>query len=434
MIPQWVIEQKRDGGRLAEADIRAFIDGFTAGTIPDYQMSALAMAIFFKGMTDDEITILTDAMMRSGDLVDFKGWPRPTADKHSTGGIGDKLSLMLAPLAASAGLAIPMISGRGLGITGGTLDKLESIPGYNTRLSIDEFKRVIADVGCSIIGQTEHLAPADKKLYALRDVTGTVPSIPLITASIMSKKLAEGAETLVFDVKCGRAAFMKSQEQARALAESLTRVGRTLHRKTAAIITDMNQPLGCTTGNAIEVVEAVETLRGKGPADTRVLTIELAAHMTVLSGIHSDLDIARCELAKHLDDGRALEVFRKMVIAHGGNPHFIDDPTALPRPGYILEVCAPSSGYVADVDALDIGRVVLQLGGGRTKTDDVIDPAAGIDSLVQQGEHIEKGQPLMRLLAKNRSLTESQLTAAINSITLTPEKPGIRKLILERLS
>jgi pyrimidine-nucleoside phosphorylase len=433
MIPQWVIEQKRDGGILAEADIRAFIQGFTAGDIPDYQMSALAMAIFFKGMTDDEITILTDAMMRSGELVDFSGWPKPTADKHSTGGIGDKLSLMLAPLAASAGLAVPMISGRGLGITGGTLDKLESIPGYNTRLSIVEFKRVITEVGCSIIGQTDRLAPADKKLYALRDVTGTVPSIPLITASIMSKKLAEGAETVVFDVKCGRAAFMQSQEQARALAESLMRVGRALHRKTAALITDMNQPLGRTAGNAIEVLEAVETLRGKGPSDTRLLTIELTAQMTVLGGIHPDLATARSELAKHLDDGRALEVFRKMVIAHGGDPRFIDDPTALAQPGFVLEVCAPTPGYVADVDALSIGRIVLQLGGGRTKTDDVIDTAAGIDSLVQQGEHIEKGQPLMRLLAKDKSLAESQLKTALASITLTPENPGMRKLILEQL-
>ena len=433
MIPQWVIEHKRDGGVLAEAHIRAFIAGFNAGTIPDYQMSALAMAIFFKGMTDDEITILTDAMMHSGDLVDFKGWPRPTADKHSTGGIGDKLSLMLAPLAASVGLAVPMISGRGLGITGGTLDKLESIPGYNTRLSITEFKRVITEVGCSIIGQTDRLAPADKKLYALRDVTGTVPSIPLITASIMSKKLAEGAETLVFDVKCGRAAFMKSQEQARALAESLTRVGRALQRKTAALITDMSQPLGRTAGNVVEVLEAIETLRGKGPADTRLLTIELTAQMTVLGGIHPDLAAARCELAKHLDDGRALEVFRKMVVAQGGDPRFIDDPTALPQPGHILEVCAPTTGYVADVDALSIGRVVLQLGGGRTKTDDVIDFAAGVDALVQQGEPVEKGQPLMRLLAKDKSLAESQLNAALSSITLTPEKPGLRKLIIEQL-
>ena len=252
MIPQWVIEKKRDGGALDEAEIRAFVRGFTDGTIPDYQMSALAMAVFFRGMTAEETAVLTDAMMRSGDLVSFEGWPRPTADKHSTGGIGDKLSLMIGPLAASAGLAVPMISGRGLGITGGTLDKLESIPGYDTRLSVEAFKRVVAEVGCSIIGQTDRLAPADKRLYALRDVTGTVPSIPLITASIMSKKLAEGAETLVFDVKCGRAAFMRTPADALALAQSLIRVGQALGRKTGALITDMDQPLGRTAGNAVE--------------------------------------------------------------------------------------------------------------------------------------------------------------------------------------
>ena len=324
MIPQWVIEKKRDGGTLDEAEIRAFIAGFTDGAIPDYQMAALAMAIYFRGMTSEEMAILTDAMMRSGDLVTFEAWPRPTADKHSTGGIGDKLSLMIAPLAASAGLAVPMISGRGLGITGGTLDKLETIPGYNTHLSVEAFKRVVARVGCSIIGQTDRLAPADKKLYALRDVTGTVPSIPLITASIMSKKLAEGADTLVFDVKCGRAAFMQTPDSARLLAQSLIRVGRTLNRKTGALITDMDQPLGRTAGNAVEVIEAIETLKGGGPSDTRHLTIGLTAQMTVLGGIHSNAETARSELARRLDDGRALEVFRQMVTAHGGDERIID--------------------------------------------------------------------------------------------------------------
>lgn len=434
MIPQWVIEQKRDGGTLSEADIRSFIDGFTQGAIPDYQMAAFAMAVYFKGMTPEETAVLTDAMMRSGDLVDFSHWPRPTADKHSTGGIGDKLSLMIAPLAAAAGLAVPMISGRGLGITGGTLDKLESIPGYNTRLSIGDFKQVIAEVGCSIIGQTDRLAPADKKLYALRDVTGTVPSIPLITASIMSKKLAEGAETLVFDVKCGRAAFMRSSEQAQQLAESLIRVGRALNRKTAALITDMNQPLGRTAGNAVEVREAVETLRGQGPSDTRVLTIELTAHMTVLAGLHKDMETARRALSQLLDQGHALELFRKMVLAHGGDPRFIEDASALPQPGHILEVRSTGRGYVADVDALSIGRIVLQLGGGRTKTDDVIDPAAGIDCLVQHGEHVEQGQPLMRILARTKPLAESQFTAALSAVTLTTETPGTRPLILSQLS
>jgi pyrimidine-nucleoside phosphorylase/thymidine phosphorylase len=433
MIPQWVIEKKRDGGTLDEAEIRAFIEGFTAGSIPEYQMSALAMAIYFRGMTPEETATLTDAMMRSGDLVSFDGWPRPTADKHSTGGIGDKLSLMIAPLAASAGLAVPMISGRGLGITGGTLDKLESIPGYNTRLSVEAFKRVVAEVGCSIIGQTERLAPADKKLYALRDVTGTVPSIPLITASIMSKKLAEGAETLVFDVKCGGAAFMRSRDDARALAQSLSRVGRALGRKTGALITDMDQPLGRAVGNAVEVAEAVETLRGGGPADTRLLTLELTALMTVLGGVHPDLEAARRALAQRLDDGRALAVFRRMVAAHGGDVRIADDPARLPQPGAAVAVPAPAAGTVAFVDAQAVGRVVLQLGGGRTTTADVIDPAAGADRLVQAGETVEAGQPLMRLLAQDAAKAQSLVSAAAAAVRLTQKPVLARRLILERV-
>ncbi|MCL2104830.1 MAG: thymidine phosphorylase [Kiritimatiellaeota bacterium] len=399
MIPQWIIEKKRDGGVLDDAEIRAFIEGYTSGAIPDYQMSALAMAIFFSGMTPGETASLTDAMMRSGDLVTFDDWPRPTADKHSTGGIGDKLSLMIAPLAAAAGLAVPMISGRGLGITGGTLDKLDAIPGYDTRLPIARFKDIVAAVGCSIIGQTDRLAPADKKLYALRDVTGTVPSIPLITASIMSKKLAEGAAILVFDVKCGRAAFMRTPGQAQALADSLTRAGDALGRKTAALITEMDRPLGRTVGNALEVAEAIETLRGGGPPDTRRLTLELTARMTTLGGIHPDLETARGGLAELLDNGGALDVFRRMVEAHGGAPGIVDAPHLLPRAKVVVEVGAPRAGYVTDVDALAIGRLVLRLGGGRTKADGAIDYAAGIDRLVQAGDYVERGAPLMRLHA-----------------------------------
>jgi pyrimidine-nucleoside phosphorylase len=257
-----------------------------------------------------------------------------------------------------------MISGRGLGITGGTLDKLEAIPGYNTRLSTDAFKRVVADVGCSIIGQTDRLAPADRKLYALRDVTGTVPSIPLITASIMSKKLAEGAEILVFDVKCGKAAFMQTPEDALMLAQSLLHVGRALNRKTAALITDMDQPLGRTAGNAVEVIEAIETLKGGGPADTRLLTLELTAQMTVLGGIHADVETARRDLARRLDDGRALEVFRRMVAAQGGDVRVLDNPGRFAQPGAAVAVAAPTSGTVSFVDAQQLGRIVLQLGGG----------------------------------------------------------------------
>ena len=433
MIPQWVIEKKRDGGALDEAEIRAFVAGFTEGTIPDYQMSALAMAIFFRGMTPEETAVLTDAMMRSGDLVTFDAWPRPTADKHSTGGVGDKLSLMIAPLAASAGLAVPMISGRGLGITGGTLDKLETIPGYDTRLSVEAFKRVIAEVGCSIIGQTERLAPADKKLYALRDVTGTVPSIPLITASIMSKKLAEGAETLVFDVKCGRGAFMQTQTNARLLAQSLTRVGQALNRKTSALITDMEQPLGRTVGNVVEVREAIETLKGGGPADTRYLTIELTAQMTVLGGVHPDSATARAELVRRLDDGRALDVFRRMIAAHGGDCRVVDDAQRFPQPGATVEVPAPASGTVAGVDAQALGRIVLQLGGGRKTTADAIDPAAGIDRLVQAGEAVEAGQPLMRLLAKDKALARSLAAEAASAVRITQKPVLARRLILETI-
>lgn len=432
MIPQWVIEKKRDGGTLDEAEIRAFVKGFTDGTIPDYQMSALAMAVFFRGMTAEETAVLTDAMMRSGDLVSFDGWPRPTADKHSTGGIGDKLSLMIGPLAASAGLAVPMISGRGLGITGGTLDKLESIPGYDTRLSVEAFKRVVAEVGCSIIGQTDRLAPADKRLYALRDVTGTVPSIPLITASIMSKKLAEGAETLVFDVKCGRAAFMRTPDDARALAQSLMRVGQALGRKTGALITDMDQPLGRTAGNAVEVAEAVETLRGGGPADTRRLTVELTALMCERAGLWGEHALACRELEARLDDGRALEVFRRMVAAHGGDAGVVDDPGRLPQPGAVVEVPAPEAGFVAEVDAERIGRVVLRLGGGRRATTDVIDPAAGVDGLVQAGERVERGQPLMRLLARDRVLAEELAGEAAAAVRIVQGPVAERRLVLER--
>lgn len=430
MIPQWVIEKKRDGGVLSETEIRAFIDGFTSGKIPDYQMSALAMAIYFKGMNEQETAVLTDAMMRSGDLVDFSGWPRPTADKHSTGGIGDKLSLMIAPLAAAAGLAVPMISGRGLGITGGTLDKLESIPGYDTRLSIDRFRAVIDSVGCSIIGQTDRLAPADKRLYALRDVTGTVPCIPLITASIMSKKLAEGAETLVFDVKCGRAAFMQERGHAQKLAESLTRVGRALGRKTVAVMTAMDRPLGRSAGNAVEVREAVETLKGAGPEDTRSLTLTLTAAMTVTAGLHPDYTTARAKLTTLLDAGSALDVFRRMVVAQGGDPRFIDDPDALPQPTYCCEVYAPVSGYIHDVDAREIGKIVLQLGGGRTSVSDTIDFSAGVDRMVQHGEYVEKGGVLMRLCAHDSARLDAVRLSAQAAVRIEEAKPEQSPLVL----
>ena len=430
-----MIENKRDGRALAPADIRAFVQAYAAGELPDYQMVAMAMAIYFRGMTAVETAALTDAMMRSGDRLDFAEWPCPTADKHSTGGIGDKISLVLAPLAVSAGLAVPMISGRGLGITGGTLDKLEAIPGFNTRLSIDAFRRVLTDVGCAIIGQTDRLAPADRKLYALRDVTATVPSIPLITASIMSKKLAEGASILVFDVKCGRGAFMHTREQAQHLAASLLRTGRAMGRRVSALITDMEQPLGRTAGNAVEVAESIELLRGRGPADARALTLALTAQMTLLAGIHPDAATASRELAARLDDGRALEVFRRMVAAQGGNANVIDDPARhLPQPGATIDVPAPQAGHIAFVDAEKIGRVVLQLGAGRCRTDDTIDPAAGVSALVQCGERVDCGQPLMRLHARDAAMAGNLRDAAAAAVEIT-DQPGPRPpLILETIA
>ena len=434
MVPQWMIEKKRDGGALSADEIRAFVAGYTAGTIPDYQMAALAMAIFFRGMTPDETAALTDAMMRSGDTLSFAGWPRPTADKHSTGGIGDKISLVLGPLAASAGLAVPMISGRGLGLTGGTLDKLEAIPGFNTRLSPDAFRAALSRAGCAIIGQTDRLAPADRKLYALRDVTGTVPSIPLITASILSKKLAEGAASLVLDVKCGRGAFMRTPEQARALADSLLRVGRALGRTMAALITDMEQPLGRTAGNALEVREAVEVLRGGGPADVRSLTLALTARMCLLAGVATDAAAAERDLAARLDDGRALAAFRDMVAAQGGDIRVADDPGAvLPTAAVMESLPAPADGWVAGVDAEIIGRVVLQLGAGRRRSDDVIDPAAGVDRLVQCGDRVRRGDTLMRLQAATPDLIAAVRDAACDAVRLT-DAPVIRPpLILETL-
>ncbi len=405
MVPQWIIEKKRDGGELTDGEIRDFIRAYTDGTLPDYQMAAFAMAVFFRGMTDDETTSLTDAMMRSGDVPDMSDMPLPTADKHSTGGIGDKISLPLAPLAAVMGLDVPMISGRGLGITGGTLDKLESIPGYDTRLSVERFREVVAKVGCSIIGQTATLAPADKKLYSLRDVTGTVPSLPLITASIMSKKLAEGAETLVFDVKCGRAAFAQTRSDAEALAASLQRVGRLLGRKTAALISGMDRPLGRCVGNAREVRESIEVLTGRGPDDVRDLTIDLVALMLTTSGVRADGPKLRKELRRRLADGTAAAKFAEMVVAQGGDASCVEDLSRLPQAEVVRDIAAPASGVIADVDAAKIGRAALLLGAGRRAVTDEIDHAAGFSDMLQAGEKVAAGEPLLKLHASRKTDT-----------------------------
>jgi len=434
MLTKWIIERKRDGVELKPEEIEALIQGYTIGEVPDYQMAAFAMAVYFRGMTPAETAALTKAMMHSGEVLSFDDEPRPSADKHSTGGIGDKISLILAPLAAAAGLAVPMISGRGLGVTGGTLDKLESIPGFNVQLRVADFKRIVREVGCCMIGQTATLAPADRKLYALRDVTGTVPSIPLITASIMSKKLAEGAATLVFDVKCGRGAFMRTLEDARGLAASLIRTGAALDRRMAALITDMDRPLGASIGNALEVREAIEVLRGSGPQVVRDLTIELVAHMAVLSDVQPTLVHARGTLARLLDKGQALDRFARMITAQGGDARCLDDLSLLPTAPVQQAVPAPANGYVADIDPDALGRVVLELGGGRRLATDTIDHSTGINELAAVGTRVAAGEPLCRIHARNAEEAAGATAKVLAAIRLAEQPPGETPVIIETIS
>jgi len=425
MIPQWLIEKKRDGIALSDEEIRAFIEGFTDGTIPDYQMAAMAMAIYFKGMTPNEISVLTDIMMNSGDIVDTSGIDRPKVDKHSTGGIGDKVSLILAPLVACCDLAVPMISGRGLGITGGTLDKLDAIPGYRTDLSEKEFLSIVDTCGCSITGQTGQLAPADKKLYALRDVTGTVPSIPLITASIMSKKLAAGIDALVLDVKWGRGAFMKTSEDANKLAQSMVRVGANMGKSMAALITDMNQPLGNTVGNALEVKETIEALQGRGVDDLMEVTMALAARMLTITERSATKVEALGVLQQHLSSGRAFEKFKEMAALQGADVRALDNPDLLPTAPVQIPFPSPEAGYISSVNADLIGRASLVLGAGRMKTDDSVDLAVGLSDLVKAGTAVEKGDPLLILHITNEDKTDEAraFLADAFSFSSTPEIP-----------
>jgi len=401
MVPQWIIEKKRDGNALTAEEIRFFIHGYTKGEIPDYQMAAMAMAIYIRGMSFQETATLTDVMLHSGDLVDTSSIEAYKADKHSTGGIGDKVSLILAPLVACCDLAVPMISGRGLGITGGTLDKLEAIPGYRTDLSDREFVEVVRACGCCITGQTGQLAPADKKLYALRDVTGTVPSIPLITASIMCKKLAEGINGLVLDVKWGKGAFMKTQDDARELARTMVEVGTRMGKDMAAMLTDMNEPLGRCAGNGLEVLESIECLSGKGPADLMEVTLALCARMLQLGGKAASEAEALKRLKTHIGSGAALQKFREMVSLQSGDPAVIDDPGKLPQASIQEDYPSPKEGFLSRVDAETVGKAVLVLGAGRRKTDDRVEVAVGVSGLAKVGEAVEKGQSLLTLHAND---------------------------------
>ena len=428
MIVKLLLDRKREGGELAPEEIRALVEAYTHGDVPDYQMAAFAMAVCCRGMTAAETHALTDAMQHSGECLT---WPGPSADKHSTGGIGDKLSLVIQPLAASCGLSVPSLAGRGLGLTGGTVDKLESIPGYNACLPLDDFRRVVASCGVSIAAQTAEIAPADKKLYALRDVTGTVPSIPLIVGSILSKKLAEGAGTLVFDVKCGSGAFMKTRADACALARALVDGAKAAGRKAAALVTAMDEPLGRTVGNALEVEEAIAVLKGAVvPSDVIDLSVELAARMVSLEkGVALNEALAACRA--NLANGAAYARFAEMVKLHGGD---LEAFAARPR-GETRVVASPRAGYVARVDAEGIAQAAFELGAGRAKADDVIDFAAGVTLAVSRGDRVEAGQPLAELAVCDRPAklpVAEQLVRA--AVTFADEPPASRPLILESLS
>jgi pyrimidine-nucleoside phosphorylase len=430
MIPQWVIEKKRDGHCLGDAEIRAFIAEYTAGHIPDYQMAALAMAIYFRGLDEREVTTLTDAMMRSGDLIDTSCLAMPTSDKHSTGGIGDKVSLLLAPMVACCGVGVPMLSGRGLGITGGTLDKLEAIPGYRTNLRTDEFLDVIRACGCSIMGQTETLAPADRKLYALRDVTGTVPSIPLIAASIMSKKLAEGAATLVLDVKCGNGAFMQRMEDARALAEVMIRIGQGMGRGVSAMITGMDEPLGTTAGNALEVAETVAALKGSGAPDLMEVTLRCGMEMLRLTQVEPNAEEAHARLLDTVSSGQAFERLKQMVRLQGGDPAVLDDPRKLPQAPVVVPVFAGHDGFIKLAEAEGIGRAVLQLGAGRKQTTDRIDPRVGVSHLVKVGQAVSQGDPLAMVHAASESAAALACEQILAAIEIGEEPVAVSTVIL----
>ncbi|RJQ05476.1 MAG: thymidine phosphorylase [Bacillota bacterium] len=385
------IRRKRDGLALTTAEIRSLVEGYVDGRIPDYQMSAFLMAVYFRGLCDREMTDLTMAMAHSGDMISFGDNPR-IVDKHSTGGVGDKTSLVVVPLVAAAGVVVPKMSGRGLGHTGGTLDKLESIPGFRVFLSPEEFRRTVAEVGAAIVGQTGNLVPADKLLYALRDVTATVDSVGLIASSIMSKKIAGGAQRLVLDVKAGRGAFMPAPDRATELARAMTAIGKGVGLRVVAAVTSMDQPLGLAVGNALEVEEAIGCLKGEGPPDLQEEAVELGAHMLVLAGVEPDLPRARDRLTRTLSSGRGAEKFEQMVTAQGGDGRVVDDPRAvLPRAPVALEVTSAKAGWVRSIDALAVGHLTMRLGAGRQRKEDDIDPRVGVTLGAKVGDRLEQG-------------------------------------------
>ncbi len=399
MVPYYLIQKKRDGTALEPGEVRAFFRAFQSGALPDYQMAAFLMAVYWRGMGAAELAALVDTIMESGAVVDFPDDGVPRVDKHSTGGVGDKVSLVLAPLVASLGVQVPMMSGRGLGHTTGTVDKLESIPGFRTDLSLEAFTAQVQRIGCALIGQTDRIAPLDGRLYALRDVTATIESVPLIASSIMSKKLAEGIDGLVLDVKRGGGAFLRDLDSALALAKTMIDIGTERGRRVVVLVSAMDRPLGRAVGNAVETAEAIETLRGEGPADLRELTLALAAEMLRVGGVADDREEARRSAAAALADGRALERMRRIIAAQGGDPGVLDDPTRLPQAAVRRVVEALSDGMVQGIDARALGQGVVALGGGRVRLDSKLDLSVGFRLAVTPGEEVARGQPLGEVLA-----------------------------------
>jgi len=396
-----LIERKRDGGALTPEQWSALVAAYTDGRVPDYQMSALLMAVVLRGLERQELAALTDAMLASGQRLAFDSWSTPRVDKHSTGGVGDKVSLVLAPLVAACGVAVPMMSGRGLGHTGGTLDKLEAIPGFRTALSLAEAKAQVMKLGCAMIGQTPEIAPADRRLYALRDVTGTVEAIPLIAASIMSKKLAEGLNALVLDVKRGSGAFLPSLEQSLELARTMITLGEDRGCPTVALLTAMDRPLGRACGNALETEEAILTLRGEGPADLLEVTYALGSEMLLAAGVEKTSKKARQRLANALASGLAAEKFEQVIEAQGGNPKTVEDPSVLPQAKEVEVYAAPRTGVVTAVDPRTIGRAVVAMGGGRIKVEDEVDPTVGFVITVKPGDKVLAGEPIASVFARD---------------------------------
>ena len=421
MLMTDIICKKRDGEALTKEEIGFFVKGYVSGEIPDYQASALCMAIYFRGMNDDEILDLTLAMMNSGETVDLSGIEGIKADKHSTGGVGDKTSLVLCPMAAAAGLKIAKMSGRGLGHTGGTIDKLESFPGFTVEISEERFLENVNRIGISIIGQSKNLVPADKKLYALRDVTGTVPSVPLIVSSIMSKKLASGGDIIVLDVKCGSGSFMKTKEEAEVLAKQLVRVGKAAGKKTAAVITDMDEPLGNAVGNALEVKEAIAVLKGEKKGDLYELCMTLGSLMLVSAEKAASLEEARKMLEKTISDGSALKKLAEMVEAQGGDGRYVYDTSLLPGAEFTLEVPAPCNGYVKHIEADDIGLASMHLGGGRATKEDTIDLSVGIVINRKVGEHVSEGESIATVHANYRNKAHDAAEAVLRAYEFSEE-------------